>query len=57
MVREESLPQVFSLVPDSRQRRGSRHPMSGMLFLVFLEQLARIWRHGSVSPLGQGSLA
>ena len=42
MVRLESLAQVFSQVPDPRQRRGIRHPMSGMLALVFLGLLARI---------------
>jgi hypothetical protein len=38
----ESLAQVFSQVPDPRKRRGVRHPMAGMLTLVFLGLLARI---------------
>ena len=38
----ESLAEVFSRVPDPRKARGVRHPMSGMLALVFLGLLARI---------------
>jgi hypothetical protein len=37
-----SLAQVFAQVPDPRKRRGVRHPMAGMLSLVFLGLLARI---------------
>jgi hypothetical protein len=38
----ESLAQVFSQVPDPRKQRGIRHPMPGILALVFLGLLARI---------------
>lgn len=41
-VRLESLAEVFAQVPDPRQRRGIRHPLQGMLSLVFLGLLARI---------------
>lgn len=41
-VRLESLAEVFAQVPDPRQRRGVRHPLHGMLSLVFLGLLARI---------------
>lgn len=37
-----SLAQVFSQVRDRRQSQGKRHPLSGMLALVFLGLLARI---------------
>jgi hypothetical protein len=40
--RLESLAQVFAHVPDPRKRRGIRHPLQGMLALVFLGLLARI---------------
>ncbi len=36
------LAKVFAQVPDRRQRRGVRHPLAGMLALVFLGLLARI---------------
>jgi len=42
MVRLESLAQVFSHVTDLRDPRGKRHPLAGMLSLVFLGLLARI---------------
>lgn len=42
MVRLESLAEVFSQVTDLRDPRGKRHPLSGMLALVFLGLLARI---------------
>jgi hypothetical protein len=42
MVRLESLAQVFSQISDPRKRRGRRHPLAGMLSLVFLGLLARI---------------
>lgn len=42
MVRLESLAQVFSQVTDFRDPRGKRHPLAGMLSLVFLGLLARI---------------
>lgn len=42
MVRLESLAQVFSHVTDFRDPRGKRHPLPGMLSLVFLGLLARI---------------
>ena len=38
----ESLTEVFAQVPDPRQPRGRRHPLQGMLALVFLGLLARI---------------
>ena len=38
----KSLAQVFAQVPDPRKRRGVRHPIAGMLSLVFLGLLARI---------------
>ena len=38
----ESLAQVFSRIEDPRARRGVRHPLSGMLALVFLGLLGRI---------------
>ena len=41
-IRLELLAEVFSQVPDPRQRRGVRHPLQGMLALVFLGLLARI---------------
>ena len=41
-VRLESLVDVFAQVPDPRKRRGVRHPLPGMLALVFLGLLARI---------------
>ena len=41
-IRLESLAEVFAQVPDPRKRRGVRHPMEGMLALVFLGLLARI---------------
>src|SRR5687767_9151063 len=41
-IRLESLAQVFVQVPDPRKPRGVRHPMAGMLALVFLGLLARI---------------
>lgn len=37
-----SLAAAFTCVPDPRKPRGVRHPMSGMLALVFLGMLARI---------------
>jgi hypothetical protein len=37
-----SLAEVFSQVRDPRQSQGKRHPLSGMLALVFLGLLARI---------------
>jgi len=40
--RLESLAEVFAQVPDSRDARGVRHPLQGMLALVFLGLLARI---------------
>ncbi len=42
MVRLESLAEVFKHVTDSRDPRGKRHPLPGMLSLVFLGLLARI---------------
>jgi hypothetical protein len=42
MVSLASLAQVFAQVEDRRARRGVRHPLSGMLALVFLGLLARI---------------
>ena len=36
----ESLTEVFSQVPDPRDPRGIRHPLQGMLALVFLGLLA-----------------
>jgi DDE family transposase len=41
-LRLESLADVFSQVPDPRDPRGIRHPLQGMLALVFLGLLARI---------------
>lgn len=41
-VRLESLVEVFAQVPDPRKPRGVRHPLEGMLALVFLGLLARI---------------
>lgn len=41
-IRLERLAEVFAQVPDSRKRRGIRHPLPGMLALVFLGLLARI---------------
>ena len=41
-IRLELLAEVFAQVPDPRKRRGVRHPLSGMLALVFLGLLARI---------------
>lgn len=40
--RLESLVEVFAQVPDPRKPRGIRHPLPGMLALVFLGMLARI---------------
>lgn len=42
MVRLESLAEVFAQVPDPRDPRGVRHPLSAILALVFLGMLARI---------------
>lgn len=42
MVVIESLVRVFAQVEDRRKPRGVRHPMQGMLTLVFLGLLARI---------------
>lgn len=42
MVRLESLAKVFSQIKDPRKPRGQRHPLAGMLTLVFLGMLARI---------------
>jgi hypothetical protein len=41
-LRLESLAEVFAQVPDPRDPRGIRHPLQGMLALVFLGLLARI---------------
>src|SRR5262245_36525261 len=41
-IRLESLTEVFAQVPDPRRPRGIRHPLPGMLALVFLGLLARI---------------
>jgi DDE family transposase len=41
-LRLESLAEVFAQVPDRRDPRGIRHPLQGMLALVFLGLLARI---------------
>jgi hypothetical protein len=41
-LRLESLAEVFAQVPDPRKPRGVRHPLQGMLALVFLGLLARI---------------
>ena len=41
-LRLESLAEVFAQVPDPRKPRGIRHPVQGMLALVFLGLLARI---------------
>jgi len=37
-----SLAAAFAAIPDPRKPRGVRHPMPGMLALVFLGMLARI---------------
>jgi len=42
MFRLESLAQVFAQIRDPRKARGKRHPLAGMLTLVFLGLLARI---------------
>lgn len=42
MIALASLAKVFAQVPDPRQRRGIRHPVHGMLCLVFLGMLGRI---------------
>ena len=42
MVGLQSLAEVFAQVPDPRRRRGVRHPIAGILTLVFLGLLARI---------------
>lgn len=42
MVRLESLAAIFAQIPDPRKRRGVRHPIDGILTLVFLGLLARI---------------
>jgi hypothetical protein len=42
MLRLETLAAVFSQVKDHRDPRGKRHPLPGMLSLVFLGLLARI---------------
>jgi hypothetical protein len=42
MVQLHSLAQVFSQITDPRRQRGKRHPLAGMLSLVFLGLLARI---------------
>lgn len=42
MVRLDSLAKVFSQIKDPRKPRGQRHPLAGMLTLVFLGMLARI---------------
>jgi hypothetical protein len=41
-LRLESLAEVFAQVPDLRDPRGIRHPLQGMLALVFFGLLARI---------------
>jgi hypothetical protein len=41
-IRLEVLSEVFAQVPDPRKPRGIRHPLQGMLALVFLGLLARI---------------
>ena len=41
-LRLESLAEVFAQVPDPRKPRGIRHPLQGMLALVFLGLLGRI---------------
>jgi len=41
-LRLESLAEVFAQISDPRQARGIRHPLQGMLALVFLGLLARI---------------
>lgn len=41
-IRLESLSEVFAHVPDPRDSCGVRHPLPGMLALVFLGLLARI---------------
>ena len=41
-IRLESLAQVFAQIPDPRDPRGVRHPLAGMLSLVFLGLLSRI---------------
>lgn len=40
--RLELLAEVFAQIPDPRKARGIRHPLQGMLALVFLGLLARI---------------
>jgi hypothetical protein len=42
VVQLHSLAQVFSQISDPRKRRGLRHPLAGILSLVFLGLLARI---------------
>lgn len=42
MVGLQSLAEVFAHVPDPRKPRGVRHPIQGILTLVFLGLLARI---------------
>jgi hypothetical protein len=42
MLRLETLAEVFAQVKDSRKAKGKRHPLAGMLSLVFLGLLARI---------------
>jgi hypothetical protein len=42
MARLETLAEVFAQLKDHRDPRGRRHPLSGMLSLVFLGLLARI---------------
>lgn len=41
-IRLKLLAEVFAHVPDPRKPRGIRHPLQGMLALVFLGLLARI---------------
>ena len=55
-VRLESLAEVFAQVPDPRKRRGVRHPMPGMLALVFLGLLARIREMAVLAAVGQGRI-
>lgn len=42
MLQLQSLAQVFGEIADSRQSQGRRHPLAGILALVFLGLLARI---------------
>lgn len=42
MVRLETLAEVFAQLKDPCDPRGKRHPLPGMLSLVFLGLLARI---------------